>query len=300
MPGWQSSVNGFKQLRPGNNPDPVLSAPTLMTSSTPRTIKSVPYKVLDAPDLKDDFYLNLLDWSAKNVVAVALGQAIYFHNPDTSNTRKFKEFNVDDGLTSLSFSKTGNTLAVGTHNGKIQLWNVETSQMIRTYSTHTHRVNCLAWNDNGLLTASSRDKTITIRDPRSPNVLTQTFKKHTQEVCSLKWSKDNEEFASGGGTADAQIHLWSTVTGKELYSVDTGSQVCNLAWSKNVNELVSTGGYQQNAIKVWKYHRVDGKPALLKIKDIEGQHSNRVLYLATSPNGESIVTGAGSREVVFK
>jgi len=33
------------------------------TKSTIRNIKSKPYTILDAPDLNDDFYSNVLDWS---------------------------------------------------------------------------------------------------------------------------------------------------------------------------------------------------------------------------------------------
>jgi cell division cycle 20-like protein 1 (cofactor of APC complex) len=40
---------------------------------TPRKIPSAPYKVLDAPALQDDFYLNLVDWSSSNLLAVGLG-----------------------------------------------------------------------------------------------------------------------------------------------------------------------------------------------------------------------------------
>lgn len=29
-----------------------------------RKVPKLPFKVLDAPSLKDDFYLNLLDWSS--------------------------------------------------------------------------------------------------------------------------------------------------------------------------------------------------------------------------------------------
>lgn len=32
-----------------------------------------PVKTLEAPSIQDDFYLNLVDWSSQNVVAVALG-----------------------------------------------------------------------------------------------------------------------------------------------------------------------------------------------------------------------------------
>lgn len=62
--------------------------------------------------------------------------------------------------------------------------------------------------------------------------------------------------------------------------------MCNLAWSKNVNEIVSTHGYSQNQIIVWKY------PSMTKLTSLSG-HSTRVLYLAMSPDGQTVVTGAG-------
>ncbi len=64
-------------------------------------------------------------------------------------------------------------------------------------------------------------------------------------------------------------------------------QVCNLSWSKNVNEVVSTHGYSQNQIIVWK------QPSMTKLATLTG-HTMRVLYLAVSPDGQTIVTGAGA------
>ncbi len=60
--------------------------------------------------------------------------------------------------------------------------------------------------------------------------------------------------------------------------------MCNLSWSKNVNELVSTHGYSQNQIIVWRY------PTMQKMATLTG-HTMRVLYLAVSPDGQTIVTG---------
>lgn len=45
-----------------------------------RAIPQYPEKILDAPDLVDDYYLNLLDWSASNVLAVCLAQTVYLWN----------------------------------------------------------------------------------------------------------------------------------------------------------------------------------------------------------------------------
>lgn len=53
-----------------------------------------------------------------------------------------------------------------------------------------------------------------------------------------------------------------------------------------MNEIVSTHGYSQNQIVVWKY------PSMSKLATLTG-HTLRVLYLAVSPDGQTIVTGAG-------
>lgn len=40
-------------------------------------------KVLDAPNMVDDFYLNLLDWSNQNVLAIALKDHAYCMDYET-------------------------------------------------------------------------------------------------------------------------------------------------------------------------------------------------------------------------
>jgi cell division cycle protein 20 (cofactor of APC complex) len=42
-----------------------------------RHIPSAPIRILDAPDMLDDYYLNLLSWSSSNTLAVALSQCVY-------------------------------------------------------------------------------------------------------------------------------------------------------------------------------------------------------------------------------
>lgn len=120
-----------------------------------------------------------------------------------------------------------------------------------------------------------------------------SFNEHTAAVKAIAWSPHQHGLlASGGGTADRHIRFWSTTTSNALNSVDTGSQVCNLSWSKNVNEIVSSHGYSQNQIVVWKY------PEMTKLSTLTG-HTFRVLYLAVSPDGQTIVTGAGDETLRF-
>ena len=61
-----------------------------------RKIPKSPFKVLDAPDLQDDFYLNLVDWSSTNVLSVGLGSCVYLWSAHTSQVRfkKYKSYVV--------------------------------------------------------------------------------------------------------------------------------------------------------------------------------------------------------------
>ena len=110
---------------------------------------------------------------------------------------------------------------------------------------------------------------------------------------AINWSPLHRGLlATGGGTADQHIRFWNTLTLQPISEINTGSQVCNLVFSKTNDELVSTHGYSLNQVIVWKY------PTMEKIATLTG-HTYRVLYLAMSPDGSSIVTGAGDETLRF-
>ncbi|WYZ46484.1 hypothetical protein EsH8_IX_000709 [Colletotrichum jinshuiense] len=299
----------------------------------PRAVSKVPYKVLDAPDLADDFYLNLVDWGSANVLGVGLGSSVYMWNAQTSRVNKLCTLE-DDTVTSVSWIQKGTHIAIGTGKGLVQIWDAEKTRRLRTMTGHTARVGSLAWNTH-ILTSGSRDRLIYHRDVRAPDQWLRKLVGHKQEVCGLKWNCEDGQLASGGndnklmvwdklsetplwkfsdhtaavkaiswsphqrgllasggGTADRRIIFHDTVRGSVINEVDTGSQVCNIAWSKNSNEIVSTHGYSQNQIVVWKY------PSMTQVVSLTG-HTYRVLYLAMSPDGRTVVTGAGDETLRF-
>jgi len=329
-----------KKDKPGESPyslSPVGAESQRLLASPRKHVRKIaksPFKVLDAPSLKDDFYLNLVDWSAQNVLAVGLGSCVYLWSACTSKVTKLCDLEESNCVTSVSWSLRGTHLAVGTRTGLIQLWDVAKGKMVRTMGGHIARVGTVAWTSH-CLASGSRDRTIFLRDVRSQESYTRKLVGHKQEVCGLKWSFDESQLASGGndnklliwnahnstpmikfaehtaavkaiawsphqngllasggGTADRCIRFWNTLTSSSTSCVDTGSQVCNLMWSKNVNEIVSTHGYSLNQIIVWKY------PAMQSIATLTG-HTYRVLYLAMSPDGQTVVTGAGDETLRF-
>ena len=62
-------------------------------------------QVLDAPSLQDDFYLNLVDWSSQNVLAVGLGTSVYLWSASNSKVSLNIDFQLFDSVVSTSNSK---------------------------------------------------------------------------------------------------------------------------------------------------------------------------------------------------
>lgn len=90
-----------------------------------RKIPTTPSRILDAPELVDDYYLNLVSWGSNNVLAVALGQRVYLWNADTGDINHLLTLHGEgDYVTSVSWStKPGeqNLIAVGTNNAPVQV-----------------------------------------------------------------------------------------------------------------------------------------------------------------------------------
>jgi len=46
----------------------------------PRVINPQAERILDAPEIKDDYYLNLLDWGCRGELAIGLGERVYLYS----------------------------------------------------------------------------------------------------------------------------------------------------------------------------------------------------------------------------
>jgi cell division cycle 20-like protein 1 (cofactor of APC complex) len=88
-------------------------------------ITKTPTKVLDAPGIMDDYYLNLVDWSSQNSLVVGLGSSVYTWNAASAKVNKLYDLGAEDSVSSVNWSKNGSQLAVGLDSGRVQIWDVE-------------------------------------------------------------------------------------------------------------------------------------------------------------------------------
>lgn len=152
----------------------------------------------------------------------------------------------------------------------------------------------MKWNvDGSQLASGGNDNLLMIWDHFRSNQPKHRLDHHHAAVKAIAWCPWQAHLlASGGGTADRTIKFWNTTTGSCLQSIDTKSQVCALIWNRHDKEIVSSHGFSQNQLIVWKY------PSMVKIAELTG-HTSRVLHLALSPDGQTVVSGAGDETLRF-
>lgn len=266
------------------------------TMAPPRHIPSAPERVLDAPDMLDDYYLNLLDWSANNILAVALYGAVYLWNSDTGEIEELMSMEDDNSyVSSVRWVKDGASahhLAVATDDGAVQLWDSSKLSLVRTMRGHRERVGAMSWNGH-TLSSGSRDTTIFNHDVRIAKHHTATLAEHTQEVCGLTWSPDGNTLASGGN--DNLLCLWDArrSSNDRMHDVkprktlrDHTAAVKALAWCPwQRNILASGGGTSDKTIKFWN----TSNGALLNSVDTKSQ----VCSLLWNPNEKELLSSHG-------
>jgi cell division cycle protein 20 (cofactor of APC complex) len=170
-----------------------------------RKIATQPERVLDAPGMVDDFYLNLLSWSVLNIVAVALAENTYIWRADTGTVVLVGEAPEGSYVSSVDFSNDGAFLGVGVGTGDVELWDVETGQKLRSMSGHQAQIAALSWHAH-ILSSACGDGSIWHHDVRVARHKVMELLGHSGEVCGLKWRADGELLASGGN--DNVVNIW--------------------------------------------------------------------------------------------
>lgn len=212
-------VLSFKPAAPtSSTPDIRKNAPQikLNTHAAPqakRHILLTPEKILDAPYMEDDYYLNVLDWSKNNVVAVGLGKSVYLWNADDGTVHTLNH-EFDDKVASVNWAADGTYLAVGTSNGEVQLWDARKNARLRSLKGQDCRIGVLGW-DKHVVASGARDGSIFSHDVRMAKSIVKELYGHTDDVCGLKYRWDGDLLATGGN--DNTVNVWDSRSTEPIY-----------------------------------------------------------------------------------
>ena len=220
-------------------------------------------KVLDAPELRSDYYNNPLDWSpSQNILAVALGPNIYLWNPETGDAEELDISSICDAnqyVSCLRFIRGagGPTMAIGINSSDMYLFDIEKGKKLRKMSGHPDLVNAMDWREY-ILSASSNDGSIFHHDVRQREHHVGSFLKHTSSVPGLGWSTFGGSYLASGGN-DNSCFVWDhrkimEKTGVKPIQEFESHVACvkAVAWSPRAQHvLASGGGTADRTIKLW-------------------------------------------------
>ena len=190
-----------------------------------------------------------------------------------------------DDVLAVAFSPDGNTLASGSRDRTIRLWDTETGQHKLTLDEHTSGVTCLSFSPDGnTLASGSWDHTIRLWDAKTGQPL-QTLEEHTDGVRSVVFSPDGRTLASGG--YDNILRLWDTETGQHKPALEGHTDyIRSVVFSPDGRTLASSG--YDNILRLWDTETGQHKPAL------EG-HTDYIRSVVFSPDGRTLASGSYDR-----
>jgi WD40 repeat protein len=194
-------------------------------------------------------------------------------------------------ISSVAFSPDGRTLASGSDDTNVKLWDATSGQELRTLSGHMGRVESVAFSPDGRWIASgastfNESSVVKLWDAVSGREL-RTLTGHARLVLGanpsvVAFSPDSSVLASGGW--DGAIYLWDVSSGRELRTLaGPKGRVNSLAFSPDGRTFAS--GSDDVEIKLWDV--TNGQ----ELRTLTG-HKYAVQSVAFSPDGRTLASAS--------
>jgi WD40 repeat protein len=188
---------------------------------------------------------------------------------------------------SVSYSPDGKTLASGSVDNTVKLWDVVTGKELKTLNGHQNWVWSVSFSPDGKTLASgSADNTVKLWDVGTEKEL-KTLKGHQGTVRSVSFSPDGKTLASASD--DSMVKLWDVVTGKELKTLKGHQgEVRSVSYSPDGKTLASASA--DKTVKLWDVGT--GK----ELKTLKG-HQDKVYGVSYSPDGKILASASVDKTV---
>jgi WD40 repeat protein len=117
-------------------------------------------------------------------------------------------------IASLAFSPDGKSLAAGSTDKSIKLWDVESGREIRLFEGHQHVVNIVAFSPDGKILASgSVDSMVKLWNLAMGHEVA-TLRGHRDGIFALAFTPDGDTLISG--SRDKTLRFWRAPSWTEI------------------------------------------------------------------------------------
>ena len=211
--------------------------------------------MLDAPGIVDDFYLNVLDWSTRNQLAVALAESIYIWNASTGSVRELlparpnpthPPTTLRTDAAALTWCPDGIHMAIHDSVGQMHIWNVEQAKRVRVIRDFIgHRASSIGWSVHAsasVVSSGGSEGSVHLHDVRIRDSLIMDWHGHQGDVCGMKWNQSfTANLATGGN--DNLVNVWDCRATTPVHQFrEHRAAVKALSWCPWQSHTLATGG----------------------------------------------------------
>ena len=153
-------------------------------------------------------------------------------------------------VTSVAFSPNGGTLASGSEDKTIEMWNLHAGKRWYTLTGHSDWVTSVAFSPDGATLASGgRDKTIQIWD-LNKGKWWYALRGHEDRVYAVAFSPDGQVLASG--SRDKTVQLWNLNKGRPMSALSGHAGGVEAVAFSPGGEFLATGS-RDKSLQLWDW-----------------------------------------------
>lgn len=212
----------------------------------------------------------------------------------SSNGQEFTEPNLvghNWWVNSIAVSPDGRTIASGSDDATVRLWEFQTGKLKQTMKASGNAVDLVVFSPDGKLLASQGgDNTAKIWDASSGELRQLLIGYHYYDgrsnyVSGLSFSPDSTVLASGVGEHGTigKIRRWATDTGSVTYEWDVNKDNVDLVLYSPIDDTLASvdSVNRKYSVKIWDANTGSIKHILIK-------NSSMVSSICFSPDGKTL------------
>ena len=190
-------------------------------------------------------------------------------------------------MNAIALSPDGKTVASGSDDGAVRLWDIERGKMIDKWMGHSEEAQAVCWSRDGKRVLScSGDETTRIwnvesGDSETLGPIATPLNAQFNSCHATVYSPDQTMIA----TAGRDIKIWDAKTFELLTTLALAQGVCSLVWAADGKTLIS-GSHEGGDIMAWNtttWKRIALWPT---------EHRECIYAISISPNGRIIASAS--------